>query len=170
MPKRRISAWSRGSMDRALKDQVPERITGLAVRDHRDRSTECIGGPATDAATRLLRRTPGALAGAEQGDHRSADGDPASGATNGRRWAAEDVFDCVPLSFCLGKERIWVCGQRGDIPVRGVGGVDVVHVGDGVVDVEWQWCAVLEVVGEGLQLVGVGRAGPEVLDRGAGRS
>src|SRR6185503_11133896 len=100
MPKRRISRVVAGLMDRALTDQVPERITGHAVRDHRDRH-RCIGGPATDAAARLLRLTPGALAGAEQGDYRSADGDPASGATNGRRWAAEDVFHCVPLSFCV---------------------------------------------------------------------
>ena len=42
------------------------------------------------------------------------------------------------------------------------------HVRDGVVDVEWQRRAVLEVVGEGLQLVGVRGAGSEVLDRGAG--
>ena len=79
MPKRRISRVVAGLMDRALTDQVPERITGHAVRDHRDRH-RCIGGPATDAAARLLRLTPGALAGAEQGDYRSADGDPASGA------------------------------------------------------------------------------------------
>src|SRR6478672_13134247 len=88
-------------MDRALKDQVPERIAGHVVRDHRDRHTGCIGGLATDAAARLLRLTPGALAGAEQGDYRSADGDPASGATNGRRWTAEDEFHCVPVSFCV---------------------------------------------------------------------
>ena len=36
-----------------------------------------------------------------QAEYRSADGDPESGETNGRRWAAEDVFHCVPLSFCV---------------------------------------------------------------------
>jgi hypothetical protein len=73
--------------------------------------------------------------GVEQGDYRSADGDPASGATNGRRWAAEDVFHCVPLPLRVLVRKTDVvewnirrspmanrdafaarCGQRGDIP------------------------------------------------------
>jgi hypothetical protein len=39
MPKRRVSCVIAGLMDLALMDQVPERITGHAVRDHRDRHT-----------------------------------------------------------------------------------------------------------------------------------
>lgn len=128
-----LAVWSPVLMDRALTDQDPERITGHAVRDHRDRHTGVYRRSAADAAARLLRLTPGALAG-EQGDYRSADGAiqrqvrrmPPSGRL--RRVSLRCfVFLCV-------KERMWSdgksaarrlptamlsrcgCGQRGDIP------------------------------------------------------
>jgi hypothetical protein len=45
-----------GLMDRALTDQVPERISGPAVRDHRDRHT----GVYRPSRHRCRRPTPAA--------------------------------------------------------------------------------------------------------------
>jgi hypothetical protein len=89
-------------MTQADDHQVPLDVVSVqlgedactATHVYRDAAGEMVRMPAlqivadtgcTCQACKHTWLTPGALAGAEQGDYRSADGDPTSGATNGRR-------------------------------------------------------------------------------------